>query len=593
MGSCASAPEEVEPKKDCVDIKSYTCKIHDDESDSSISSLSLDSISDLSKIVENEQDSIPISPISPRKIEVKDKMIVVDDNLYYAHTLKPSLSFNDIASNIDSQSIIFEDDMKEYKSSKKNSVSFTASKTPTTVCSSSSLSLLSTASNNEQKDGDEEIIPDKQTFLTQILSRNGYHGFSLFNGMLSEIIKAMYKIELSAGEYLMDTNKATDNKQTDDPKFFVIQRGTFDLYQNGKKIKNFQLSSSSTFGEAHLVYHIAQIPFVSVKAVSDQCIVWALNRSDYHHISSDQFHGKFNNSITTTLNEFELISTLGVGSFATVYFVKDPNKNDTYYSLKKISKNKMITNCQQQYVLNERSVLRLIANDTNNRMSNFLCKLYATYQDKYYLYFLMEAILGGELYSLLRNNNKFSEKVARFYLANVVLAIDYLHSYNILYRDIKPENLMICNNGYLKLIDFGLCKQRNNTMTYCGSPQYVAPEIISKYWQGFEMDYWGLGILLFEMITGYTPFNTTKEVLYNNIPDISKDGYSQNILHLISGLLVKQPSQRLGTMTNQRKGIMEIYQHRFFMAENNWNWDAIKQQTFKGRIFLILRAMLI
>ena len=566
MGSCHSAPPEVKPQKDCI----KSCHKIEHEASDSISDLSLDSISDLSKNIDKQNNMDIILPVSSRKVEIKkDKFIVVDDNLYYTHTLKPSLSFNvDIKSNMLNE-CSFDDDMnKQYKP--------ISPKTPTTVCSSSSsISSLSHHNDNNQ------FITNKHRFLTQILTRNGYNGFPIFNGILSQVIDAMYKIELSTDEYLMELTKESNDVHNIDLKFFVIESGIFHLFQNGKKMDNFRLTKSSTFGEAHLVYNTPQISHLSIKATCDNCIVWALNRSSYYELSLNHFHQRFTNSITTKLSEFDMISTLGVGSFGTVYLVEDTNTKSTY-SLKKLNKKKIMINNQEQYVINEKSVLCMISNDTNNSMNKFFSRLFATYQDDINIYFLMEPILGGELYSILRHNEKFSEKVARFYFSNILIAIDYLHSYNIIYRDIKPENIMISSNGYLKLIDFGLSKKRNDTMTYCGSHEYVAPEVISGYWQGFEMDYWGLGILLFEMITGKAPFETSQEILYSKIPDISNDGYSKFVLHLLTCLLVKNPSQRLGTISNNRKGIIEIYDHWWFVNEKDWNWNCIKQQTFKA-----------
>lgn len=191
------------------------------------------------------------------------------------------------------------------------------------------------------------------------------------------------------------------------------------------------------------------------------------------------------NRCQTKLNEFKIITILGIGSFGKVLLVRDPNNFKTY-SLKKISKNNVIQNRQQQHIMNERSVMALINRSNKKHKNTFCCKLYGLYQDEYYLYFLMEPLLGGELFTLLRHNKKFSEKVARFYLSCIIIAFDHLHSLNIIYRDIKPENIMLCSNGYCKLVDFGLSKLRNQSVTCCGTPEYLAPEVIQNYWQSFE-----------------------------------------------------------------------------------------------------------
>merc|ERR1712087_685912 len=138
--------------------------------------------------------------------------------------------------------------------------------------------------------------------------------------------------------------------------------------------------------------------------------------------------------------------------------------------------------------------------------------------DQFSVFFLMEPVLGGELFTVLRWNKRFSEKTARFYAACVVLAFQHLHEKNIIYRDLKPENLMISDNGYVKLVDFGFAKKRNNTCTLCGTPQYLAPEVIRNYSHGFAVDWWTLGVLLYEMIFGYPPFEACKNMkMYEKI----------------------------------------------------------------------------
>ena len=142
---------------------------------------------------------------------------------------------------------------------------------------------------------------------------------------------------------------------------------------------------------------------------------------------------------------------------------------------------------------------------------------------------------------------------------------------------------MLASNGYVKLVDFGLSKLRNNTVTCCGTPEYLAPEIIQNYWQGFEVDFWGLGILLFEMIAGYPPFNSYEQILGANVPIPQNDNpnkpFSNELLNLINHLLIKHPYQRLGTTANKRKGIQEIYQHAWFRDKMEWN--ALKAQKFR------------
>jgi len=274
--------------------------------------------------------------------------------------------------------------------------------------------------------------------------------------------------------------------------------------------------------------------------------------------------------IECKLTEFTVLGILGVGSFGRVSLVKDPKTSITY-SLKKVRKNKVIETGQQEHVRNERAVLATLDSD-------FCVKLFGTYQDELNIYFLMEPVLGGELFTVLRWNKRFSEKTARFYAACVVLAFESLHSKNIIYRDLKPENLLISKNGYCKLVDFGFAKKRNNSCTLCGTPEYLSPEVIQNYSQGFAVDWWALGIFVYEMVVGHAPFQDDPSVkMYEKIltydVEFSTDPkLTPRVEHLIQGLLEKNAFQRLGAGTN---GTQQILNHPWFQG---LNWDEMRDQ---------------
>merc|ERR1711972_1242575 len=137
----------------------------------------------------------------------------------------------------------------------------------------------------------------------------------------------------------------------------------------------------------------------------------------------------------------------------------------------------------------------------------FLVNLRATYKDEYRVYFLLEACLGGELFTILRKMRSFDEATARFYCVMLVEAFDYMHERDIIYRDLKPENLVLTRDGYLKVTDFGFAKVvPNKTFTLCGTPDYLAPEIVTGQGHGKGVDWWTLGILIYEMLASFPPF---------------------------------------------------------------------------------------
>lgn len=218
------------------------------------------------------------------------------------------------------------------------------------------------------------------------------------------------------------------------------------------------------------------------------------------------------------LSDLEIVATLGVGGFGRVELVKycsefgremrrkventeadaeEGNKVETY-ALKCLKKQHILDTKQEEHVFNERSIMMSCD-------SKFICRLYRTYRDTKYVYMLLEACLGGEIWTILRNRGNFDEYSGKFIIGCVLEAFQYLHSRGIVYRDLKPENLLLNSNGYVKLVDFGFAKYigfSSKTWTFCGTPEYVSPEIILNKGHDRAVDYWALGILVFELLTG-------------------------------------------------------------------------------------------
>uniref|UniRef100_A0A8C7DKT3 cGMP-dependent protein kinase n=1 Tax=Oncorhynchus kisutch TaxID=8019 RepID=A0A8C7DKT3_ONCKI len=181
---------------------------------------------------------------------------------------------------------------------------------------------------------------------------------------------------------------------------------------------------------------------------------------------------------------------------------------DTTFALKCIKKKHIVDTRQQEHIYSEKNILQ----QTN---SHFIVRLFRTFRDDKYVYMLLEACLGGELWSVLRDMSSFEEQTARFCIACVLEAFDYLHARGIIYRDLKPENLLLDAEGYVKMADFGFAKRiglGKKTWTFCGTPEYVAPEVIMNKGHDFGADCWSLGILIFELLTGSPPFSGTDPI---------------------------------------------------------------------------------
>ena len=225
----------------------------------------------------------------------------------------------------------------------------------------------------------------------------------------------------------------------------------------------------------------------------------------------------------------------------------------------------------------------------------FLPELVASFSDDETLYLLLELIQGGDLFSMLRSARRFEEPVAAFYSGAVVLIFEYLHDRKIVYRDLRPENLMLDACGYPKLIDFGIAKEvPTKTWTLCGSPEYLAPEVVLNQGHNRSADWWALGVLLYELLMGVTPFGAEDDPMltYQNIVKgvlpaalKTKKGVSGHAHNIISRLLHKKPTERLGCM---RLGSQEVKRHPFFAK---LSWAKLEKKQLQAPFVPKVRAL--
>lgn len=288
---------------------------------------------------------------------------------------------------------------------------------------------------------------------------------------------------------------------------------------------------------------------------------------------------KLSSSGQLTRDSFHLGKTLGTGTFGRVRLVtyNQPLEDGTFrrwvLALKMLRKTEIIRLKQVEHIKSEKNILSQCSHP-------FIVDMYGWFQDAEFVYMIMEFVLGGEVFSQLRQSGRFTNEASRFFAAEIVLAIESLHKQNIVYRDLKPENLLIDRHGHIKITDFGFAKKvEDRTWTLCGTPEYLAPEIIQSKGHGKAVDWWALGILIYEMLAGYppfydeNPFGIYQKILAGRIE--FPRHFEPHAKDLIRKLLTADRTKRYGCLKNAAE---DVKQHKWFRSVN---WDRTYNREVK------------
>ncbi|KAL0211331.1 hypothetical protein P9112_009629 [Eukaryota sp. TZLM1-RC] len=288
--------------------------------------------------------------------------------------------------------------------------------------------------------------------------------------------------------------------------------------------------------------------------------------------------------VSISPEDFIKLKVIGKGSFGKVFLVKKKDSEEIF-AMKVLHKAKVIEKQQVEHTRTEREVLQRIRHP-------FIVPLHYAFQTKEKLYMVMDYISGGELFFHLKNEVRFSEDRVRLYAAELVLVIEYLHSLNVIYRDLKPENILLGTDGHICLTDFGLSKAHvigdKDASTFCGTPEYLAPEILKDSGHGKNVDWWSLGTLLYEMLTGLPPFySQNQSLMYKRIlhSELTFPHFlSSSAKSLLTGLLQRDVAKRLGTGEN---GASNIKNHRFFEGVD---WDGLLKKEVKMPFIPVIKG---
>ncbi|KAJ1930902.1 Serine/threonine kinase, partial [Linderina macrospora] len=272
------------------------------------------------------------------------------------------------------------------------------------------------------------------------------------------------------------------------------------------------------------------------------------------------------------INDFSLLKVLGKGNFGKV-MLSEEKSTGKLYAIKVLKKEFIVENDEFESTRSEKRVL-LIANKDRHP---FLIGLHSCFQTSGQIFFAMEYISGGDLMMHVQKLGSFGERRAKFFACEILLALAYFHDAGIIYRDLKLDNIMLDHEGHIKIADYGLCKENmgygQTTMTFCGTPEFMAPEIVLEQRYGRAVDWWAFGVLIYEMILGTSPFHgEDEEEIFDSILEdeiLYPVKMSRDSVFICQALLEKEPSKRLGSGPTDAE---EIKKHSFFKGVS---WDDV------------------
>jgi len=415
---------------------------------------------------------------------------------------------------------------------------------------------------------------EKTPPLTKIIQLNyvkrrlqGIFPFSaLYDEMLDMVIQNFHQEEYAPGASINRVNE-------ENHLFCLIVQGEAVMERPGETPR--PLERWSYFGTRQLLLNAPND--ADINAAATGCSVMVINQDTFiesANVLFSELQSKcWYQDLQISRNDVIYSKKLGEGQFGVVFQVFVRGVVGENFALKCMAKQKIIEEEQQQATKLEREILSEFCHP-------LVVRLIVTFQDAHSVYLLMENITGGDLFTAIRDIGSLNEEHVLFFGASIVLAIEYVHSRGIIYRDLKPENIMLADDGHIRLVDFGCCSRKQRSYTFVGTPEYLAPEVVLGKGYGKAIDWWSLGVIMYEMICGPLPFGESctdplevfREVLEKPLSVPVKA--TPEAADLLTSLLERMPEQRLGSATFAYKN--EVREHQYF---EGLQWDAILERS--------------
>ncbi|OMJ95133.1 hypothetical protein SteCoe_1499 [Stentor coeruleus] len=393
----------------------------------------------------------------------------------------------------------------------------------------------------------------------------------LFRGLtqaqFSNLVNIVKIIEYEDEQVIVEQNNPGDC-------FFLIKTGKVDIIKDGQVIRS--ITKNDYFGERSLLFN----NFRSASVIANKKVTcWVMYKDEFLQILNEKIRKQLLERIelqddTIQLNDLAIVKSLGNGMFGNVFLTVHKSKK-SLFALKTVDRKKISAYEIEENIMLERKILLQLDHV-------LIMKLVRTFKDSKRLYFLMEFIRGMDLFDVIRQLDLLKECDARFYIACVFMILEHLHERSIIYRDLKPENMVVDHEGYPKLIDFGTAKFVNGrTYTIVGTPHYMAPEVITGHGYSLSADYWSVGIMLYEFLFGCVPFGeeeTNPYSIYEKVQErrLVYPKWVDNKNHVkefINQLLSKNPASRIGGNFDNLKN------NPWFIG---FNWDKLMSKELKA-----------